>query len=141
MGKVTLATCGCKRVKVFRLVSGTGQPMNTSKSLNCIWSIGIIFFPTVISFSDKPVVTNFTTGTPDNAVVLGTTVTLTCSANGYPAPTYTITRGGAPVSQSSPGKIVINNVSLNDEDTSYSCVPTNKVGSGPRKDLNIVVQG
>ena len=100
------------------------------------------FFSTVISFSDQPDVTNFTTGTPGNAVVLGKKVTLTCSANGYPAPTYTITQGGSTlVSQSISGKIVINSVQLSHEDTPYSCEPTNKVGTGPRKDLNIVVQG
>ena len=123
-------------------MSGTDQPMYTSKSLDCIGSIGSFFFPTVISFSDKPDVTNFTTETPGNAVVLGTKVTLTCSANGYPAPTYTIKRGGSTLeSQSISGKHVINSVQLSHEDTPYSCEPTNDIGNGPRKDLNIVVQG
>ena len=90
-------------------------------------------------FSDQPDVTNFTTGTPGNAVVLGTQVTLTCSANGYPAPTYLITGGNPAVSQGSP--VVINSVQLSHEDSPFRCVPTNKVGSGPSKDLTIVVQG
>jgi len=74
--------------------------------------------------------------------VQGTTVTLTCSANGYPSPKYTIRQGVKKlVQQSSTGRHVINNIQLNAEDESYSCVPSNKVGSGPTKELKINVQG
>ena len=92
--------------------------------------------------SDRPTVITLTTGTPGNAVVQGTTVTLTCSANGYPSPKYTIRQGVKKlVQQSSTGRHVINNIQLNAEDESYSCVPSNKVGSGPTKELKINVQG
>ncbi|KAJ7323708.1 Hemicentin 2 [Desmophyllum pertusum] len=88
---------------------------------------------------DQPTTTTFTTGTPDNTVVQGTTATLTCSANGYPAPTYTITRGSTTVN-SVGGKHTIPNVQLNQEDFTYSCVPNNKVGSGPIDRLTMTVQ-
>ena len=89
---------------------------------------------------DKPTVTKFTTGTPVNTVVEGTTVTLTCSANGYPAPTYTIKRQNTPV-VSNGGKFEITNVQLNEEANTYSCETQNAVGSGPTEQLQITVIG
>ena len=99
----------------------------------------------VISFeilfsSDLPTVTTFTTGTTYNTVVQGTKVTLTCSANGYPVPTYTIKQGTTTVN-SVGGKYEISNVQLNQEDFTYSCEPSNKVGSGPIEPLKLTVQG
>ena len=91
-------------------------------------------------FIDRPTKTILTTGTPGNAVVPGTTVTLTCSADGYPAPTYTIRRGSTEVSNSG-GRVDINNIQLNDEDEPYSCVPSNKVGDGPTEQITIIVLG
>ena len=80
--------------------------------------------------TDAPTVATFTTGTPGNAVVKGTTVTLTCSANGYPAPIYIIKRGATPV-VSNGGKFEINNVQLGEEENEYSCETQNAEGSGP----------
>ena len=72
----------------------------------------------------------------------GTSVTLTCSADGYPPPTYTIRRGVRTLEQHSrTGRHVINNIQLNAEDESFVCVPSNEVGSGPTKELKITVQG
>jgi len=98
---------------------------------------GILFH---LSVTDQPTVTKFTTGTPGNTVVEGTTVTLTCSANGYPAPTYTIKRQNTPV-VSNGGKFEITNVQLNEEANMYSCETQNAVGSGPREQLQITVIG
>ncbi|XP_078379844.1 hemicentin-1-like [Oculina patagonica] len=87
----------------------------------------------------RPTVTNFTTGTPGNSVVQGTTVTLTCSANGYPAPTYTIKRGNTVVN-SVEGKHVIPNIQLSAEADTYSCEPQNSEGTGPTEQLQITIR-
>ncbi|XP_078351543.1 fibroblast growth factor receptor 3-like isoform X2 [Oculina patagonica] len=92
----------------------------------------------VVNVEYRPTVTTFTTGTTDNSVVQGTTVTLTCSANGYPAPIYTIKRGDSPVN-SVEGKHVIPNIQLSDEADTYSCEPQNSEGTGPTKQLQITV--
>ena len=89
---------------------------------------------------DQPSVETFTTGTPKNTVVQGTTVNVTCVANGYPAPTYTIKRENTVVS-STGGKFVITNIQLSEEDYTYSCEPNNTIGRGPIKQLKITVQG
>jgi len=96
----------------------------------------------VVNVEYRPAVTNLTIGTPGNAVVQGTTVTLTCSAGGYPAPIYTIRHGPTTVltQNGGPGRVVINNIQLNAEDQPYSCVPSNKVGDGPTKQISITVQ-
>ena len=91
-------------------------------------------------FLDRPTKTILTTGTPGNAVVRGTTVTLSCSADGYPAPTYTIRRGSTEVSNRG-GRVVILNIQLNAEDQPHSCVPSNKVGNGPTEQIVIIVLG
>ena len=92
--------------------------------------------------SDQPTFTTFTAGTPGNSVIQGTTATLTCSADGYPAPTYTIRHGSNIVTQQSKtGRYVINNIQLNAEKESYVCEPSNKVGDGQNKELMITVQG
>ena len=70
----------------------------------------------------------------------GTTVTLTCSANGYPAPRYTIKRGNTQV-VSNGGKFDITNVQLSEEGNTYSCETQNAMGSGPTEQLQIVVLG
>ena len=67
-------------------------------------------------------------------------MTLTCSANGYPAPTYTIKRGTTDVN-SVQGKHVITNIQLSAEADTYKCEPQNEVGPGPSKDLQITVIG
>lgn len=90
--------------------------------------------------TDKPTVTKFTTGTPGNTVVEDTTVTLTCSANGYPAPTYTIKRQNTPV-VSNGGKFEITDVQLSEEENTYSCETQNAEGSGPTEQLKITVLG
>ena len=82
----------------------------------------------------------FTTGTPGNTVVQGTTVTLTCSADGYPAPGYTIKRQNTTVN-SIEGKLEIRNIQLSEEANTYSCETHNAVGSGPTVRLRITVQG
>ncbi|CAH3167452.1 unnamed protein product [Pocillopora meandrina] len=91
----------------------------------------------------KPTVTTFTTGNPDNNAVQGTSVTLTCTANGYPAPTYTIQRttpsGTTPLAGTSGGRYTIPNVQLTEEDNSYNCVPRNALGDGPSKSLTVKV--
>lgn len=86
----------------------------------------------------KPTVTKFTTGMPGNTAVEGTTVTLTCSANGYPAPTYTIKRQNTPV-VSNGGKFEILDVQLSEEANTYSCETQNAEGSGPTEQLQITV--
>ncbi|KAJ7392892.1 Immunoglobulin C-2 Type [Desmophyllum pertusum] len=93
----------------------------------------------ILFLSDQPTATTFTTETPDNTVVQGTTGTLLCSANGYPAPTYTIKRGTTVVN-SVGGKYDIPNVQLDQEDFTYSCQPSNNVGSGPIEPLKLTVQ-
>ena len=93
-------------------------------------------------YLDKPTITTFTTGTPGNSVVQLTTVTLTCSADGYPAPKFTMRHGVKTlVHESRTGRHVINNIQLNAEYESYFCVPSNKEGRGPSKELKITVQG
>ena len=67
---------------------------------------------------------------------------LTCGADGYPAPKYTIRRGMKTLVQHSrTGRHVINNIQLNAEEESYFCVPLNKFGGGPTGELKITVQG
>ena len=94
-------------------------------------------------FSDAPTATTFTTGTPNNAVVQGTTVTLTCSANGYPAPVYTLKRGNTILDQNSATRTYeIRDVQLNTNDGQvYSCEPSNAEGSGPPQSLTLTVHG
>ena len=70
----------------------------------------------------------------------GTTVTLTCSANGYPAPVYTIKRQGTEI-VSSGGKVEITDVRLGEEANTYTCETQNAVGSGPTVQLQITVLG
>ena len=89
---------------------------------------------------DQPTFTIFKTGTPENTVVQGTSATLTCRANGYPAPRYTIKRGNTEVN-SVKGKFVIHSVQIDEESANYSCEPRNSVGSGPAKHLRITVIG
>ena len=67
-------------------------------------------------------------------------MTLTCSANGYPVPTYTIKRNDVTLIGGQ-GKHVITNIQLGEEDVTYSCEPQNKVGTGPKEDLKLTVQG
>ena len=92
-------------------------------------------------FLDQPTVTTFTTGNPGNTAVQGTTVTLTCSANGYPAPTYTIRRGSSTLTGTAGGRYTIPNIQLSEEDNTYSCEPRNDVGTGPTEQLKITVEG
>ncbi|XP_078351544.1 uncharacterized protein LOC144636256 isoform X3 [Oculina patagonica] len=101
-------------------------------------SINPAEYTVAVTVRYRPTVTTFTTGTTDNSVVQGTTVTLTCSANGYPAPIYTIKRGDSPVN-SVEGKHVIPNIQLSDEADTYSCEPQNSEGTGPTKQLQITV--
>ena len=91
-------------------------------------------------FADQPTVTTFTTGTPGNSVVQGTMVTLTCSANGYPPPTYTLKRGNTTVN-SVGGTFLVPVVQISEENENYTCEPRNKAGSGPTKELKITVKG
>ena len=93
-----------------------------------------------ILLSDQPTVKTFTTGTPNNTVIQGKTVNVTCTANGYPPPTYTIKRGNTIVN-STGGRFVIFNIQLGVEDYTYNCEPNNTVGKGPVKQLKITVQG
>ena len=95
---------------------------------------------TMCIFSDQPTFTTFTTGTPGNSEVQGTTVTLTCSANGYPSPTFMVHRGSTTVN-SAEGKFLIPVVQISEENENYTCEPRNKVGSGPTKELKITVEG
>ena len=76
-------------------------------------------------------------------MVQGTTVTLTCSAKGYPVPQYTIKRNDVTLQLQSnnPGTFVINNIQLSHEDYTYSCVPRNAEGIGTEATLTIIVQG
>ena len=67
-------------------------------------------------------------------------MTLTCSANGYPAPTYTIKRQNTQV-VSNGGKFEITNVQLSEEANTYSCETQNAEGSGPTVQLKITVLG
>ncbi|XP_068687443.1 protein turtle homolog B-like isoform X1 [Montipora foliosa] len=96
-------------------------------------------FTRVVNVRYKPTQTNFTTGNVRNTAVQGTTVTLTCSANGFPAPTYVIKRNGTQVMQSG-GKHVIMNIQLNAEHDTYACEPTNDEGPGPIKTFQITVE-
>ncbi|KAL9964644.1 hypothetical protein ACROYT_G028318 [Oculina patagonica] len=93
----------------------------------------------VVNVEYQPAVKIFTTGTPENTVVQATTVNVTCIANGYPAPTYTIKRGNTVV-KNSEGRFVITNIQLSEEDYTYSCEPNNTVGRGQIKELKITVQ-
>ena len=69
-------------------------------------------------------------------------MTISCSANGYPVPSYTIKRNDTDVTQNAGvGKHRINNIRLSAEYDSYSCVPHNSEGNGPREVLKITVQG
>ena len=67
-------------------------------------------------------------------------MTLTCSANGYPAPSYTIKRQNTPV-VSNGGKFEISDVRLSEESNTYTCETQNAIGSGPTKQLRITVLG
>ncbi|XP_068734046.1 fibroblast growth factor receptor 3-like isoform X2 [Montipora capricornis] len=96
-------------------------------------------FTRMVNVRYKPTQTNFTTGNVRNTAVQGTTVTLTCSANGFPAPTYVIKRNGTQVTQSG-GKHVIMNIQLNAEYDRYACEPTNDEGPGPIKTFQITVE-
>lgn len=96
-----------------------------------------------IPISDAPTAATFTTGTPTDAVVQGTAATLTCSANGYPPPRYTIKLGNTTLVQNSvTGRYDITNVQLNPNDgQQYFCEPSNAEGSGPTQSLTLTVNG
>ena len=66
---------------------------------------------------------------------------LICSANGYPAPTYTIRRGSSTLTGTAGGRYTIPNIQLSEEDNTYSCEPRNDVGTGPTELLRIIVRG
>ena len=69
-------------------------------------------------------------------------MTISCSANGYPVPNYTMKRNDTDVTQNAgAGKHRVTNIWLGAEYDSYSCVPHNSVGNGPREVLKITVQG
>ncbi|CAH3172596.1 unnamed protein product, partial [Porites lobata] len=88
-----------------------------------------------------PTATIYTTGNPNNAVVQGTSATLTCSANGYPAPVYTLKIGNSILFENSvTGTYDISNVQLNTHDGQvYSCEPSNAEGKGPTQSLTLTV--
>ncbi|XP_022808572.1 hemicentin-2-like [Stylophora pistillata] len=90
------------------------------------------------SCQHAPAVQSLTTGTPKNTVVQGPTVTVTCSANGYPASTITIKRNETVINNV--GRFVIPNIQLNEEYTIYTCEPNNTTGTGAKKELKITVQ-
>ncbi|XP_022808570.1 B-cell receptor CD22-like, partial [Stylophora pistillata] len=97
----------------------------------------------LVNVKYKPTVTTFTTGNPDNTAMQGRSVTLTCIANGYPPPTYTIKRttssSTSTLSGTSGGRYTISNVQLSEEDNTYSCEPQNVLGNGPEQPLKITV--
>ena len=71
-------------------------------------------------------------------------MTISCSANGYPVPSYTIKRNDTDViitHNAGVGKHRITNIRLSAEYDCYSCVPHNSEGNGPRELLKITVQG
>ena len=65
---------------------------------------------------------------------------VTCLADGYPPPAYTIKRGNQIVN-STGGRFMITNIQLSEEDYGYSCTPNNTVGAGASKQLQITVLG
>ena len=67
---------------------------------------------------------------------------MTCTANGYPPPIFTITKEGVNVQTNvQPGIHIIDNVQLGDDGKKFSCTPTNQKGSGPAKEFKLVVIG
>ena len=67
---------------------------------------------------------------------------MTCTANGYPPPRFTITKEGVNVQTNvQPGIHIIDNVQLGDDGKEFSCTPTNQKGSGPAKEFKLVVIG
>ena len=74
-----------------------------------------------------------------NTAVQGSTVTLTCIANGFPAPKYIISRNGTQVIQNG-GKYIITNIQLNAEYDRYECHSFNDEGPGPNETLLITVE-
>ncbi|XP_068687446.1 uncharacterized protein [Montipora foliosa] len=96
-------------------------------------------FTRVVNVRYKPTKTTFTTGNVRNTAVQGSTVTLTCIANGFPAPKYIIRRNGTQVIQSG-GKYIITNIQLNAEYDTYSCHSFNDEGPGTNETLTITVE-
>ncbi|XP_032243185.2 hemicentin-1 isoform X3 [Nematostella vectensis] len=88
-----------------------------------------------------PTITTLSTGAFDNGVVLNQRATLTCSADGYPTPTYEIKKDATTVhGPGGNGVYVINSVNYVDEDAEWSCIPKNEKGQGPTKRIRITVQ-
>lgn len=96
-------------------------------------------FTRVVNVRYKPTKTTFTTGNVRNTAVQGSTVTLTCIANGFPAPKYIISRNGTRVIQNG-GKYIITNIQLNAEYDRYECHSFNDEGPGPNETLMITVE-
>ena len=92
--------------------------------------------------TDQPKTTTFTTGTPNNAVLQGDKATLSCYADGFPPPTYTIKRNEVVVlSSAARGVYEINSIQVAEESVTYSCESSNSLGDGPQKNLIVTVLG
>ena len=66
----------------------------------------------------------------NTSVVVGDTVTKTCTANGHPAPSIKWQKGNVVISNN--GNLVLSNVSLSDSGY-YVCIATNPAGNDSKR--------
>lgn len=99
-------------------------------------------------FSDKPDSTTFSSS-PSSKPIHSQSLTLTCSSNGRPLPSYRIqsitgSNNATLLSNTTSGNYTISKISYTDYvdyNVTFRCVPHNFIGSGPSKDINLEVQG
>ena len=87
-------------------------------------------------FTDKPTETQLTA--PSKEAKEGEPFKITCTARANPTPVYQFYRDGKLIRRTSKGVLSFPSIKTEDEGT-YRCVPTNKIGEGPEAIVTFTV--
>ena len=88
---------------------------------------------------DKPENISFKSNWANNVVTVGNSITITCKADAFPSPNYTILHNGENLKDVLNGVKIFNSVELSDEG-SYNCTAKNFLGIAS-DDLKLNVNG